>query len=311
MLKNIPILFFQLAAILTLFTNCKKSDENINPEEVRLLAIETDQGNGDVHHTNIHYDATGRIERVSTRVNGAASQTSFTVSYSGNEIILALRPINEPSSTIIDSIYLFLNSSNKLEKRFHKSSQEFRAPSNPQRTYVYDTTIFEYDGAGILKKETLKHFDTTWFNPGTATTAATRSTDITEYSVSGGNIISARSVSQLMTISYFPGRVINTINSKETNTQFGYSRAFSNKTDFANVAILNELLLHYLPLNPNQSNLPDRLDETITQKDGSGNIVAVSRTIQNQQFTYTSYGFIASRFDEANSNLKTRYIYNK
>src|SRR5690349_21765002 len=161
-MKNI-VAVLSLCIFSLIFSSCKKEKDTVNTDQVRLVEIISQLNATDQSHTNISYDQNGRISKVTSHINNQASLTLFDVSYSANEIMLTVSPQNDASITILDTIRLTLDANQRVSKRISKSLQEYRPPfNNLQRTFEYDTSVYEYDAAGLLKKEIRGSLDSTW-----------------------------------------------------------------------------------------------------------------------------------------------------
>ncbi|ANE52134.1 hypothetical protein [Flavisolibacter tropicus] len=301
-----------LISCTVLLSNCKKDKEDINTDEVRLQAVETKQSNGDIHKLFFDYDANGRIIKIRSGRNNETPTTNFIITYSGNEILIPVTVSDDELNTIKDTIRLLLNADQQVIKRMYHGFHEFKAPTfTPQRTNIYDTTTYSYDAAGLVKQETHGGLDTSWYNPGVETIMVSRTAGFTNYSIKDGNIISTKKEVTSSGYAKQGGIVSTGKSSNETTHAFEYAKAYPNKIDFKNAAILNELQLVFPPINKNLRNVPEKILVTDITKNGNGNITSSNSFTINQELSYNKYGFVNIRFDPASPTLKTTYVYNK
>jgi hypothetical protein len=93
---------------------------------------------------------------------------------------------------------------------------------------------------------------------------------------------------------------------------YQYAKSYSNKTDFSNAIILNMINpLSMAPINKNYSHLPDKNTANTIEKDQNGAVVHNFTSSVERQFTYNSYGFVATSSDVTLPDQKTTFIYNK
>jgi hypothetical protein len=196
-------------------------------------------------------------------------------------------------------------------KRIKTSIDIFSPPNNPQYTYTTDTTVYEYNN-GLLAKTTGSKYDSVWFQPPGSgiQTNVTKAISNAFYINAGNKLIQITRNSSSM------GVVINStgihnypLTTVETYT-FGYTKRYSNQTDFTNATLLSELELIFdpmYPINKAYSNFPDQVVYAIT-KNSSGQIITDGSTT-NVTIGYNRYGFI-SGFNYSGQYLKN-LIYNK
>ena len=266
--------------------------------------------NGEVLHLSFDYNSSGKITRVSSSGNNSASETIFDINYSSNGIILSKPEENSPAITVDDTIMLVVDNNNRVQKRIELSFTEFKAPTNlPHRTFTYDTTIYEYDAAGLLKKTSLSRRDSTWFNPGSVQLNIMRKTGTDTYTNVNHNLTAINSTIDLNAVSHQNGQIYTSKMNTTSVTTFQYTRNFANKMDFNNAAVLNELaLLTNAPINPNYANLPDKQSQTYTDTDGSGAVISTHTYDESFGFGYTGYGFLKSY---ESSSKKGSFVYNQ
>jgi hypothetical protein len=295
---------------LILLLACTKDKKKINPEEVRLIGWEFKADNGDMHRFTISYDGADRISRFSTSLNNQSQKTLFTVIYSANEAIMVRFPPSDPSLTIADTIRLILDGTGRPLDRIEHNFAEFSSPHPPQRSYKYDTIHYEYDGVGLLIKETRVYRDTTWFNPGVIETSVTTLTGMRNYSSAGENIVAHSTTSSSSSVTRRLGNIYTSGRSSESTVSFEYKQDYQNKTDFTNAAILKEL--HFwgdVAFDKSNINIPEKITTASIEKDQNGAVISSQNSTQNFLFTYNSYGFVSSVADPANPNSKTIFLY--
>lgn len=308
-MKKTTASLFTAAVLSFLFISCKKT-KDVNTAEVRLTAIETISA-GQVSSIHIEYN-NDRVSRISSSANNAAPVTMFTVSYNSNEAVLALPAISNGLSTVTDTTRFILDAAGRVIKKMRYSYNEFNA-NDPQRTFIYDTTVYEYDAIGLLKKETRSGWDSTWFNPASGLQIITvRTTGTVAYTNSNGNLASASEVSDRDFSTKQGSRAVTTARHTVVTTTYQYNKNYANKTDFTNAFIINELnAFAGAPLNSLYASLPDKFSTSILETDNNGAAI-YSNTVQAENIlTYNSYGFASGKTEATAPGTKTTYVYNK
>jgi hypothetical protein len=301
-MKKAMVLFAGMIVFFVFPLSCKKND--VNPDEVRLVALESTDSTG-TYKTVFDLDDLGRIIKV--HESGAPQVAIMNVVYQNNQIIITQPQTNNDAITTIDSVVLIINADNRVQKRIATSFLETKPPLNlPQRTYIYDTTIYEYDGAGLLNKETYRQRDSTWFNPGQVQIFLSIRNGMSTYVNSNGNVMSTNSNLESTSSTYQNGTLYTSKHTIMSNTSFEYAKGYANKTDFRNAAVLDELNLLQIHFNRNYKNLPDKIKRSSEEKDERGTIVSSNATNSDIVVTYNSYGFITSA-----NNGSHRFIYNR
>jgi hypothetical protein len=297
-----------------LFSACKKDKEPVNPDEVRLIAVESKTGNG-TSHLDFEYDASGRITHVTSHADNNPPVIIYNIFYNGNEILLVAAPLANTTGTNRDSTRLTLDAGKVIRKVNNRFDEYFPPSTDPQRTYTRDTTLYEYDASGFLTRETNLTWDSTWRNvnnSGTINTSISRSSEIENHILTNGNVVSTSSIVNWSFVTSQGAQTIYSSRSTENNTSYQYLHGYLNKTDFSNAAIINEVQSFLgLPLNKNYKNLPDKVTNSYIERDQNGTIYATNSFSMNYQYTYNSYGFVSTVFDPALPDLKTTFIYNK
>lgn len=304
MRRFIPVLVLAVVAL-----SCRKEKKQVNPADVRLLRTESVTA-GITHKRNFEYDASGRIIGVTHQENNKAPVPYLTITYNGNEVTLT-GPVFGPA--FIDETKLTLDAEKRVVKKTKYSYLEFGPPvTNPQRTYIYDTLVYEYDAAGLLKKATGNIYDSTWYNPGQPTIALTRSSVVVNYTNTNGNLATINKITTETGNSWQVGGPApqGATTTREENVVFQYNRVYANATDFTNAAILNEIELFNLsPLNKKYANLPEKATISSVTRDQAGNTIFSSNDVTNVTLGYNSYGFLSSLL-QASGTEPVRFIYN-
>jgi hypothetical protein len=302
-------LLLSFACIFLFVSSCKKenstkpdtnSDSNV---KTRLMSIERRKDDSSlVYSYGFQYDSSGRITRIFSPEDNPQGIMA-TISYNGNDAVFS-HPASNPLPGIygMDTIWFTLDSDNKALKRIEYNYQENddTFPGHPIKSYTYDTTVYEYDGAGLLAKETRDERDSTiWINNGVTTTYNNLHTTINTHQISGGNVVGINQVS-----------VGNP--TVEKNVSFEYNNAYPNNVALSNPAIMNEMNIFYdWPLNNGYKNMPDKMTSETINRDGSGNIINTSSTTYLLGLSFDKNGYLATYFDSNYTGGKWYYIYNK
>jgi len=301
-MKKATVLFAGMIVFFVFPLSCKKND--VNPDEVRLVALESTDSTG-TYRTVFDLDDLGRIIKV--HESAAPQAAIMNVVYQNNQIIITQPQTNSDAITTIDSVVLIMNADNRVQKRIATSFLETKSPLNlPQRSYIYDTTIYEYDGAGLLNKETYRQRDSTWFNPGRVQIFLSIRNGMSTYVNSNGNVMSTNSNLEINSSTDQNGTLYTSKHTIVSNASFEYTKGYANKTDFRNAAVLDELNLLQIHFNRNYKNLPDKIKRSSEEKDERGTIVSNTATNSDIVVTYNSYGFITSA-----NNGSPKFIYNR
>ncbi|HWI93321.1 MAG TPA: hypothetical protein VNT20_18710 [Flavisolibacter sp.] len=303
-MKRIGSAFVAFIGLSLLMQSCKKND--VNPDEVRLLAFETTD-TSITYRKVFDYDNLGRITQVQFNF-GTRGALVASIAYQGNQILMKPTPFN-PAFSDIDSVVLIMDAANHVQKRLGYSFFEVLPPDNPQRTYSYDTTLYQYNAAGLLQKETATHRDSTWIvNAGDTQTWIYITNTISDYTNTDGNLASISSTHDATSYSHQHGKDYVSRSSTVSVKSFEYTKAYPNKTDFSNAAVLTELgyLQLQTPINKNYKNLPDKITSISTNRDQAGAITFVNNISSDFVLKYNFYGFLS-----AINNGSVKLIYNR
>jgi len=287
--------------MLTLI-GCKKeevNEVNINPEEVRLKSIETHDASGAVTEVNFIYDEKQRIFQLHSGWIGQIHQILLKVNYAGSETILYRLTLENET----DEIRYLLNTSGQATRRVEAHTMEYKFPDEPQRDFMNDTTYYEYDADGLLRKAWGRRRDSTWVNPGIIHTVVTITDYTSEYSNINKNLGALITQKNKSSVSKNGNILVNSKSSVEEKIQFTYDKGYLNKTDFKNAFILTEFggfsglgypfkVMGY-PINVNYQNYPDKIVSTVTNRDESGTVTSMNTDTQNMILDFNKYGFIS------------------
>ena len=285
-MKIIPLTFFSL-----LLFSCNKSGNSVS---TRLMKTESTSYTGDILHTEYGYDMSGRITSITEYVNSAAPAVVVTIQYNANEATLISHPDNEPTMDQTREVILTLDADGKLLKRIGYTHGVSKTTSpQPAELFSYDTLVCTYDAAGLLENETGSRYDSTWVNP--TFTQATRFHSTTSYNSANGNLVSSDEYVTYPITTRDDGIVTVAGGSSEYHNVFGYSKAYPNKMDFTNAAVLNEFRLYYEPLlNSNYNNMHNQMVSNNTDKDINGTVVYSGTSTVDIERTYNTDGLLAA-----------------
>jgi hypothetical protein len=305
-----PILLLSTTCLFLFFASCKKDGNEVDATGIRLMSIESPGNNGGVNKFNYTYDNSGRIVLAQTQVNNEPPVTSFSVSYTGNIAILALPVLSGPI-VAVDTTRLFFDNNKRVTQRIKYSFLEVPA-GQPQRSYVFDTTRYEYDAAGYLLTEKRTYKDTTWFNPVPVQTSVRKGTSTTNYTYSGGNMITQTSTGNNTNLEFVGGIAYPSSGSFESNRTFEYSKAYPNKLDFTNEAILREAgFFSDFPVTSTNKNLPDKTTYTYTGTGTTGNMTLYPNSTISLLATFNQYGLLSTLGNPAMPGARITFVYSK
>ena len=155
-------------------------------------------------------------------------------------------------------------------------------------------------------------WDSNWYNPYIIRIYTTRSAGTSNYTIHNNKVLGAQLSSNGATLLQQSGTRYLTSKTHESNHAYHYTKTYPFKTDFSNAAVLNELnFFQGVPVSRSYAFLPDKIESSTIDKDGNGTITSSGNYTIKQHFTYNSYGFVASRFDEDMPGMVTTFIYSK
>jgi len=294
---------------LLLLLSCKKDND---PRDLRLLRVETTTYSGDIITTEYQYDNPGRIIGITSRKNNESPVTLVGVAYTGNEVWMVSSAEYDPSFTETKEVRFTTDASGKPQKRIEYLQRVSKAPST-SREYRYDTAMYVYDAAGLLKNITRVRRDSIWIRQDLI---IKRKFDWTiNYTNSGGNLVARDEY-----VTYPITRIENGVTtlsggSSEYHQVYGYAKGFPNKTDFNNSIVKDEypVFVYDTPLNSNYKNMHDQVAIDNTDRDLSGTIIFNSKGTIYMDRAYDKKGFLATMTKPPGNtqDIKISYIYGK
>ena len=304
-----------LVCACTILFSCKKDKSpgpNPNPGEIRLSGIEMKSG-GNSYRYILQYDNLGRIEKVSHASNDEPGTTLFNVTYEANDIILT-RPMHEdPSIQIMDTIRFSLDLDGNVRSRLQYRYVKSIAPNGDEsRTYIHDTTVCEYNAEGLLTNLMHNLQDSTWTfaNGGNESKKVLRKMELADYIIEGSKLSFINRRGDVSETTYTGGNTTIVATIEEAVIEFDYAKAYQNKIDFSNAAVLNELhAFTDLPLNKNFAYLPNTVHTTKTRKNMDGVIFSTTSVSAQNDFTFNADGYVVSKEDSGNPGTKVMYWY--
>jgi len=301
--------FFLLLIVLY---SCKK-DPFVNPDEVRLLKLESKDSLSNRYNTIFDYDQQGRIVKVSYSKNSETPATVYTINYYGNTASVITVPFSGSVMYGVSAVTYTLNADHQPIERIQYDSFSVVPPERPQRTIKKDTARYTYDGNGLLVKVTGSYIDSTWFDPGVVEITTDKRSYIRDYINSEGMLTGISTHIQDLYYYKSAGVEHNSTSTTEVTHSFEYIRHKQNKTDFTNAWLLAELGILYqveYPLNKNYVHYPDKITYSDITRDQTGQIVTSSNSSFTISLDYNKYGFISS-YDTGNGiQNKKSFIYN-
>jgi hypothetical protein len=276
--------------------------------EDRLSRIEANSYTGYVLYTKFAYDRQGRIVSITqNRDNDAPSV--ITVSYNGNEAVILSSPDYDPVYTQSTTVYLTLDATGLTQKRI---AHTHKVPANSftlSQTSIYDTTIYEYDGGGFLKKYQGSRYDSSW-GDGTRYSVR-RMTSVGTFTTEGGNVIALDEFYSYPGFTRNGDEITYSGGSSEYHKVFGYAKSYPNKTDFRNAGVLNEYREnHEAFLNRNYNNMPDQVLITSTDRDMNGIVIFNLSSTKDMERIYGKDGLLSSlKIPKGTQFRQTNYFY--
>jgi len=311
-------LYFALVCACAMLVSCKKDkspDPNPMPNgEVRLTGIEMKSGGNSYRYT-LQYDNLGRIATVSHASNDEPGSILFNVTYEANDIILTRPMYEDPSVQILDTIRFSLDLDGNVRSRLQYRYVKSIAPNGDEsRTYIHDTTVCEYNVEGLLTNLMHNLEDSTWTFAisGSESKKVLRKMELADYIIEGSKLSFVNRRGDVSEITYVAAdtSILNTI--EEAVIEFDYAKAYQNKIDFSNAAVLNELhAFTDLPLNKKFAYLPNTVHTTKTRKNMDGVIFSTTSVSTQSDFTFNADGYVVSKGDPGNPGTTVQYSYSK
>jgi hypothetical protein len=306
---------FYFVFIVAAFLSCKK-DKPVNTDEVRLLKVKRFADNNNAFYSNIEYNPAGKVSAITQNKNNEAPAPFATITYNGNEVTIQFPPVQNNALSFVEERKFILNSAGQPISRTRSETQEYFASpgNNAQRTFITDTTLYEYDAAGLISKTSLSFRDSTWLQPpgapASTNTALRKITDT--YTNTNGNVVLVTGQGTEFNRASNGQAIITTNNTIELKTTYSYANNYPNKTDFTNAAVLMELGIFpfpSFPLNKNYQNMPEKAVFEWVTRDAGGNPVQVLNSTNNYNLSFNRYNFLSGVSFASSPGFE--FIYNK
>lgn len=291
------------------FLSCNKDKNNIDQDDVRVLAIEGAPGlsNKPSMRLSFDYDQLGRIESVFIEGDSIVLTKLYAIKYLSNEIIMLGHA---------DTIQLMTDANGNVSRRIWAHHYQYQlGPGYLLFRYDIDTTFSEYNTEGLLVKETYTYWDTSWNNVDALKTDMSHYTANISYTNSGNDLTNVKHRSEMISFHHTPSGTDIYKRSWEYGNSFGYTKAYGNNTDFSNAGVLNQLTGFFWglmpPLDKNYAHFPDQISWSSIERDENGNIVRSDNGTLSDEFTYDSNSFLLTRTDPNLPMGKVKFIYNR
>lgn len=305
-------------ALLFLLASCKKDKEVINPDEVRILKVKSVGTNNEISYVSFEYDQQGRINKVLSYIDNQTPTLISAISYSSNEIVIKETDVNNSGIIITSEARYTVDGSNRPIKKIYTEIFEVLGPASiPQKTFKADTTLYEYDAAGLLVKTTRGQRDSTYTqsNPINWQISIYLIKSVTNYTNTGSNIAKSSMIETFSSKTYNSLFSATSKELREANLAYEYDKNYANKTDFKNAIILTELGFLYggidCPLNNAYKNAPNKITALWVLKDENGSITSTNSFIGNYSINFNRYGFISTLNNSPAGHYNIELIYNK
>ena len=294
---SVYLSIFTIVAIF--FYSCSKDPINPAPAPgpgVQRLVSAVAYSPSDSTVYNYSYDAGGKLTQISVKSSRYATPNYYQISYEPNLITVTFADANNPGLLVNVKVLLTLNANKSLAKRI--ALLNLTSSGNiPTRTYIYDTTIYQYNADGIRIGATYNHYDSTAYDQiSPKSTVVTKTGSITN-TISGNNLVQSRDVSNQIQVTHNATDDKTYTSAGESITTFDYSSAFPNKMDFSNSIVLNEVnIFSLLPIAAEWKNLPNKAT-------GPYEIA--------YEYSYNSDGLVSSRKNLNSPAYVVKYVYGK
>ena len=291
---------------LSFFFACNEN----NDKATTLVRVESTSYSGFVQHTIYEYDNQGRIIVIREARDDEKAAVKVTITYSGNEAVLISTPDWDPSLIQTSRVVLTLDPSGRPHMRTEYTHKQPKLAGSGFESFVYDTLYFEYDASGFLVRTRGNRYDSTWVSDTRNQVA--RVTSNAAYTIESGNLIAIDEYVDYPKETRDGGSITWGGGSSEYHTVFKYSKAYSNKTDFRNAAILNEYMERFeAPLDRSWANMPDQVIQSITDRDMNGTIVFEIESTIDMERIYNNDGMLSSVLIPPGNTefIETRYFY--
>ena len=262
--------FFLLALFSSALFACNKTQDANDPKEARLVSTTSYDDSNELITTTFLYDAEGRIIRASNDLNPELALVKADISYPANEILITSQSTKFDSRIEVRyTLDLLGKPTMRIEYR-HLSNGDITT-QDENRQNVTDTTFYEYDSDDFLSRTIRLQYDSNWYRSGIIETTGVRMNDFTADYVNAG-----KNLTELNIVSTYNARLDNTYSQGSTENKFvfEYDKNYINNIDFKNELLLTELGIltpdYPYPLNKNYLNFPNKVTETIVEKDENG-----------------------------------------
>ena len=287
------------------YLSCKHDPIQINTEGVYLLAIESPRGLTDkpAVRYSFEYDDNGRITKIFFFTDSIPVMTLYDISYVGNEILMT-----NPS----DTIHLFLDGNNNVVQRIFSSFHIFIRPDHTERhIYNHDTAYYQYNGDGLLTRQTYDKWKRDTFTAGPKIDDTTICKGEVNYAITDRDVTDSKDSAQIEYRAYTEAGTSTYRKTAVTTSSYQYFKLYQNKTDFSNSAVLNELNVYsLLPLNEGYAHLPNNVYIYYMERDEFNNTNSSNYSISNE-FDFNSYRFMESRTGPNLPLEKLSFVYNR
>ena len=301
-------LFLLIAALYS----CKKND--FDASAIRLLKTESVDSAGNVYNTTFEFDQEGRITKLSGVKNNGTPSVGLIITYSGNVATFSDGPWSNGPLYENRIVRYQLNNDHQPILRTEYDSFFISPPEPPQRTIKTDSTRYEYDAAGLLKKVTGTYIDSTWTNQGFVQTSTIRSTYTRDYTNSNGKLTGITTHVQEKSITKNASYQASSSSTTEGTHTFEYPHNEPHKTDFSNTWLLAELHILYepeYPLTSSYSYFPEKVTYSEVTKDANGQIINTRSDSRTLMLDLNSFGFISAYTPDGRAQNKVKLIYNR
>jgi hypothetical protein len=262
---------------------------------------------------NFEYDTEGRIVKISSGRNSEIPGTICTIDYNGSEAIFTY-----PDNNTRSAFYLkyLLDQNNQPITRIASNTLQNDQVGYFQRSYMYDTTEYVYDGAGKILTEKYRQNDSTFFRPSYTVTQVSNTIEVKNFSNVGVNAMSWKSIRNRRNVTRYNSDPPLTGSSEITqDVTFGYTNNWTYPHFGKNAFIFQEFQTFSLPVAhySRYSNYPDRFTSKTVEKNGNGVITSTENSDYAPKIIFNKQGLITKITFDANPQQVTsfEYVYSK
>ena len=297
--------------VVVLFSMCLIFACSENDDKATILArTEAVSYSGFHQHTIYEYDNQGRIIVIKEARDDEKAAVKVTITYNGDEVILQSTPDWDPSLNQTSRVVLTLGPNGRPHMRTEYTRKQPKLAGSAFESFVYDTLHFEYDASGFLVRTRGNRYDSTWISE--TRNQVTRATSDATYTIEAGNLTAIDEYVDYPKETRDGGSVTLGGGSSEYHTVFKYTKAYPNKADFGNAAILNEYRQSFEPpMNINWANMPDQVVQSTTDRDINGTVVFEIESTIDMERIYNNDGMLSSVIIPPGNTqfIETRYFY--